>query len=226
MPDKPEIRHFSDLLCVWAYVAHVRLEELAHRYGDQVAISLHFCPVFPDAHGKIETAWKTRGGFEGYGAHVAHVAAGFDHVSVHPDVWQKVRPRSSGSAHLFLKAVALSDKAGGRLEDSALFRASWALRQAFFAEARDISDWREQAAVAETLGLDIGAIEGAMRSGAAMAALEADMRFCEQNHITGSPTFRMNEGRQILYGNVGFHLIEANVKELLRRPARDEASWC
>jgi len=157
---------------------------------------------------------------------VTAVGARFDHVRIHPDVWRKVRPRSSGAAHLFLKAVALSHEAPVPLEESAVFRTARALRQAFFAEAKDIAQWGEQAAVAETLGLDIGAIEAALRSGAAMAALEADTRFCEQNHITGSPTFRMNQGRQILYGNVGFHLIEANVKELLRAPSKDEASWC
>jgi len=44
---KPEIQHVSDMLCVWAYVSHVRLEELTRRYGDRLRISLHFCPSFP-----------------------------------------------------------------------------------------------------------------------------------------------------------------------------------
>jgi hypothetical protein len=32
-------------------------------------------------------------------------------------------------------------------------------------------------------------------------------------------------GRQKLFGNVGYRLLEANVQELLRAP-KDEASWC
>jgi len=36
----------------------------------------------------------------------------------------------------------------------------------------------------------------------------------------------MNDGRQKLFGNVGYRLLEANVQELRRRPAKDEASWC
>ncbi len=36
----------------------------------------------------------------------------------------------------------------------------------------------------------------------------------------------MNAGRQILYGNVGYRLIEANLNELLRAPNSDDASWC
>jgi hypothetical protein len=35
----------------------------------------------------------------------------------------------------------------------------------------------------------------------------------------------LNEGRQKLYGNIGFWLIEANVQSL-RTPATDDASWC
>jgi hypothetical protein len=36
----------------------------------------------------------------------------------------------------------------------------------------------------------------------------------------------MNEGRQRLFGDVGYRLIEANVEELLRGRTPDEASWC
>ena len=41
-----------------------------------------------------------------------------------------------------------------------------------------------------------------------------------------SPTFIMNEGRQKLFGNVGYRGLEANVGELLRSAPEDEASWC
>ena len=44
--------------------------------------------------------------------------------------------------------------------------------------------------------------------------------------IEGSPTIVLNEGRQKLYGNVGFRVIEANIAELLRDPRPGEASWC
>ena len=44
--------------------------------------------------------------------------------------------------------------------------------------------------------------------------------------IEGSPSFVLNEGRQKLYGNVGFRIIEANIQELLRAPGGDQASWC
>jgi hypothetical protein len=44
--------------------------------------------------------------------------------------------------------------------------------------------------------------------------------------IEGSTSLVLNEGRQKLYGNVGFRLIQANVQELFSEPRADEASWC
>ena len=58
------------------------------------------------------------------------------------------------------------------------------------------------------------------------ARLAADYQDADKMRIEGSPTFVLNEGRQKLYGNVGFRVIEANIQELLRAPAGDQASWC
>ena len=44
--------------------------------------------------------------------------------------------------------------------------------------------------------------------------------------LQGSPSFVLNDGRQKLYGNVGYRVIEANIEELLRAPSADQASWC
>ena len=43
--------------------------------------------------------------------------------------------------------------------------------------------------------------------------------------IQASPTLLLNEGRQRLGGNVGYRIIEANVRELLEG-APGQASWC
>ena len=47
----------------------------------------------------------------------------------------------------------------------------------------------------------------------------------EEFNIDGSPTYILNEGRQKLYGNVGYRVIEANIQELLADPG-ERASWC
>ncbi len=64
-----------------------------------------------------------------------------------------------------------------------------------------------------------------LEDGQAYAALAEDYEIAGQSQVQGSPTFVLNEGRQKLYGNVGYRIIEANVQELLR-DKRDMASWC
>lgn len=230
MTERPVVRHFSDILCIWAYVANARLEHIAERYGDRISIDLRVCSVFPDARNKIAMSWRDRGGPAGYGEHVRKVADSFGHVKIHPDAWSAVIPASSTAVHLFLKAAEIADPASADItipiSGRAAHSVAWALRLAFFADAMDISDWSVQAGIAEEAGLDLGRIEAAMKSGEAAARLDCDIRLCQELNVIGSPTFIMNEGRQILYGNVGAHLIQANIEELFRSPRTNEASWC
>ena len=224
MPPVPLIC-FSDVLCVWAYIAELRLAAVRAEFGEQVRIEQRFCSVFGDTARKIPAAWRDKGGYEGFNAHVRHSAAGFPEVTVHPDLWLTVRPASSMGAHLFLKAAQLDEAAGGGAPGSAE-AALHGLRHAFFAEARDIADWRVQGEVGRDVGLDIGRIEALIHDGQAFAALAADYQEAETLRVQGSPTFILNEGRQRLFGNVGYRIIEANIQELLRAPKVDQASWC
>ncbi|MCB1319116.1 MAG: hypothetical protein KDK34_02620, partial [Leptospiraceae bacterium] len=64
-----------------------------------------------------------------------------------------------------------------------------------------------------------------LENGEAMAALMRDTQLCQDQGITGSPTIVLNEGRQKLFGNVGYRVIEANIREILRNPG-NQASWC
>lgn len=104
----------------------------------------------------------------------------------------------------------------------------WSFRCAFFRDCRDISRWDTQCEIAETLGadIDINAIEECIHGGAAFARLAWDYQDADKMRIEGSPSLVLNGGRQKLYGNVGFRVMEANVQELLRAPRTDEASWC
>ena len=102
----------------------------------------------------------------------------------------------------------------------------WALRSSFFRDCRDISRWDVQCEIAEGAGADLGAIEELIHSGVAFAGLAADYQDADKMRIEGSPSLVLNEGRQKLYGNVGFRLIDANIQELFRAPRADDASWC
>ena len=76
------------------------------------------------------------------------------------------------------------------------------------------------------MGIDYRAVDEKIRSSEAVARLAVDSALSQKNGVAGSPTFVMNDGRQKLFGNVGYRLLEANVQELLRRTPENEASWC
>ncbi len=219
------IRYFSDLLCVWAYVAEVRVAAVKAAFGDQVRFEPLFCSVFGDSPRKIGAGWASKGGYPGFNNHLREVAARFPEIEVHADLWLTVRPASSTSPHLFVKAVALAE-AGGVLASGSADLAASALRRAFFHSARDISTRAVQEAVAGDLGLDLAAVRARINDGSAFAALAGDYQEADAVGIQGGPSFVLNEGRQKLYGNVGFRVLEANIQELLRAPTADQASWC
>lgn len=213
------IAYFSDVLCVWAYITQQRVDELKRQFGADIRIENHFCSVFGDTAAKIEATWAGRGGYEGFNRHLKEVAAQFPELELHPALWTVARPASSLGAHAFLKATEIA--APSRFEEVA-----WAMRRAFFHDGRDIADWHVQCEVASALGVDPEAAAKAIHSGEAFARLAADYQEAERLNIQGSPSFVLNEGRQKLYGNVGYRVLEANVRELLRSPMAGEASWC
>lgn len=226
--DAIRVIHFSDVLCIWAYVSQARIDELQAKLGDKVVVEARFCSVFGDTHTKLAKRWADRGGFSGYGAHVRDVADGFPHVAVHTDVWRKLQPASSLSCHLFLCAVRRLVGEGKLGEDGVTryHRACWALREAYFRDLRDVSSRAVQLAIAGELGLPMDELTSHLDDGVAHAELSADYDLAREHTVTVSPTLILNEGRQRLNGNVGFGVIEANVRELMLQKAAEQASTC
>jgi predicted DsbA family dithiol-disulfide isomerase len=217
---------FSDVFCIWAYIAQIRLDELKTNFEDKIVIEHHFVPVFGAAQEKLENRWRDRGGLAGYNAHVQEIAHKYSHVTVHPELWTTIVPPSSTSCHLFLQAIRLLELKGRIDKDQFLFeQAIRAFRKAFFVRLENISDRRVQFALAENLGLPIAAIEEEINNGAAYAELSKDWELVKEYSVTVSPTLILNEGRQRLLGNVGYRVMEANIRELLHS-APGEASWC
>jgi predicted DsbA family dithiol-disulfide isomerase len=225
-----EVTYFSDVLCIWAYASQTRIDAVKDKFGDTVQIKHQFCSIFGDTARKIISTWHDRGGYGGFNSHLREVAEWFPHIEVHPEIWLKTRPPTSTSAHLFMKAVQQLDREAGMVRipssESIFDQVLWAFRCAFFRDCRDIARWDVQCEIAEPFGADIVAIEQCIDDGTAFASLAADYQDADKMRIEGSPSFVLNEGRQKLYGNIGFRLIEANIQELLRAPRADEASWC
>ncbi|MGZ6013777.1 MAG: DsbA family oxidoreductase, partial [Caulobacteraceae bacterium] len=99
------IIYFSDVLCVWAYIAQLRLDEAQAQFGEQIAVEKRFCSVFGDTARKMQTQWAAKSGYEGFNAHLRQAVQAFPEVELNPDIWLTVRPSSSVSPHLFLKAT-------------------------------------------------------------------------------------------------------------------------
>jgi predicted DsbA family dithiol-disulfide isomerase len=218
-PTNTVIDYYTDMLCVWAWIAQPRLEELQRQWSDQVEVRHRYVDIFGDSYTKIALRWGAQDGFEKFSSHVRASAAPFDDTPIHPDIWTRVRPRSSLPAHLFLHAVGLMYDAG-TCQAMAL-----QIRRAFFVEAQDISQLTLLLELAATQRLDTTVLMDCIRDGRAMAGLSSDQRSASELGIKGSPTWVLNAGRQILYGNVGYRILHANIEELLKRPAA-EASWC
>jgi len=245
MSDRIHISYFSDVLCVWAYVAQIRLDELENQFGSEIELTQHFIPIFGSTAHRIGVGWEDRGGFPGYREHVHEICREFPHVDLSPDAWTKTIPTSSAVSHHFIKAVQLLEvdgeigsetdgasdggtdgsadepASGRRVSEVLALRA----RRSFFRDGEDISDMDRLLALAEEMALPIGAIERKLNGGEAMAALCRDVELRDEYKVEGSPTYVLNQGRQKLYGNLGYRIIEANVQEILSRPDH-QASWC
>jgi len=220
------IEHFSDVLCIWAYIAQIRIDELQSNFPDEVRIEYRFLSVFGDVPGKMAAQWADRGELEGYAAHVQEIAAKFEHININPQAWKANRPTSSLPAQLVLcgvKSLQASDPES--VERTLVERLLNSLRRAFFVELVDISNHRRLLDIAEAAGVDLANLQRVLDSGAAHAQLAADLAAAAQSNVRSSPTLTFNEGRQVLAGNVGYRVIDANIRELLRSSSNQQ-SWC
>jgi predicted DsbA family dithiol-disulfide isomerase len=218
---KIKLQYFTDVLCIWAYVAQVRLDELQSHFKSQLDTEYHFTALFGDVPTRIGQGWKEKGGYIAFAEHVQHVAEGFPHINVHEDVWRICRPKTSAIAHLLINAAQNLPTVSDQEVEKLIQR----IREAFFKEGRDISDVHVLMDIVKDLNLDFEAIWRGHVSGGAFARYSRDNELYHSLNLRGSPTYYLNEGRQLLYGNVGYKLLEANVNELLREPNM-QASWC
>ncbi len=213
------IEYYTDILCVWAWIAQRRIDELKKELQNQIEFQYCFVDVFGDVPAKIDAQWKEKGGYEGFAEHVQKSAAVFEYAYINDKVWREIRPTTSANAHLMLKAIEAIYGMGQCINMALNFR------KAFFVDAQNIGDLEVLFGLVEANGLNQKLIIKSINDGTAMAALMHDYQKSYQQGIKGSPSFVIDGGRQTLYGNVGYRVLLANVEELLKKP-NDEASWC
>lgn len=229
------IEYFSDVLCVWAYAAQPRLNQLHHDFPGQINLKYRFIPLFAAARQRIQSGWGGQDdGLPAFNQHILQVTNPWDHLEVNSRVWLENTPTSSTLAHLFIKAIELLQESeeiasqpvkefDGR---TLLEETIWRIRLAFFRDTNNISEIGVLRDIASDLKLPQKPVERLLNNGEAHASLHLDMEAKEEYQVNGSPTLIINEGRQKLYGNVGYRIIKANIQELFHNAQHGEASWC
>jgi len=220
------VLYFSDVLCVWAYSGQIRLDELRKKMGDKIHIQDRFLNIYGDVPGRIQ---KHTGDADeparAYAERMRGVAARFDHTKMSERCFTEVQPKSSNQAHLLLCAVrSLLDDEKLEVDFTDLVRS---MRLAFFEQARDIGRLDVLFGLLEEHDVAREPVEALLADGTAMAALSSDLLKKDELSVAGSPTYILDGGREKLFGNVGYRVIEANVVELLEATEdRRGASWC
>ena len=213
------IDYYSDVLCVWAWIAQRRVDELQAQWGERIRLNHRYLNLFGDTAERVGLKWADKGGYAGFGRHVVESAAPFDQAPVNPKVWADTQPKTSANAHLVLSAVELAES------EEASVTLALAIRRAFFVDALDIGQLPVLYEVAAGAGYDEAGIRACIRDGSAMAALVRNNQLAQDAGISGSPSWVLDGGRQKLYGNVGYRVLSANVEGLLDKSG-DDASWC
>jgi predicted DsbA family dithiol-disulfide isomerase len=213
------IDYYTDILCVWAWIAQRRIDQLNQKLENKIELRYYYVDVFGDVPTKIESQWSQKNGYVGFAEHVQKSASGFENAHINPKIWTEVRPKTSANAHLVLKAVELTHDKSTSIDMALKFRI------AFFKDALDIGNLEILFDLIKSNGLNLNIINTSIQDGSAMSTLMNAYRKSNQQGIKGSPSYVINDGRQTLYGNVGYRVLLANLEELLKNPA-DEASWC
>lgn len=206
--------HYSDLLCVWAYVTQPRVDKLQAVFGDAIEFGFHYVPVYGAALDKVDEHWGKKGGLEGYNRFVTELVDDLTDLPVHKGVWVESTPASSAPGHQWLCAARLAE-ADAELPGGATAELAWALRTAFFAEARNVAQYGVITEVTRAAGLPVDPLDARMRDGRAQAAFSADLAQTRAMNIRISPTVTLNEDRQRLTGNVSYDVLEANIRAML-----------
>ncbi len=222
------ITYYSDVLCIWGYSAKIKIDEMKSQFGEKIALEYRYTPLFVDMHSMLENNWAEKDGLQGYNKMMHKLGEMFPYVEIHPEIGLRNLPRSSATCHQFLKAIDLLEQRKEIISEDAnntlVEQVDWQIRLGYFRDAEDVSTTSKLMSIAEELKIPANSIETLLTNGEAMAALASCTTGDKQKLIEGSPSFVLNEDRQKLYGNVGYHIIEANIKALLETH-EDKPAW-
>lgn len=208
------IVYWSDPLCIWAYLAHDKIERLQARFGDEITFTFRVVPVFGSVPQRFRTGTWAAGGPEQRTRRTAEIAQEHGHTEVDGAVWRDDPPASSWAPAAVIKAAdLLADE--GVLDSNVPGALAQALRAAFFRDNHNVARREVQRQVVEGMSLPWTDIQALLDDGRALAALWEDHVEREACRVQGSPTWSFDDGRAMLFGNVSERVLQATVAEML-----------
>jgi predicted DsbA family dithiol-disulfide isomerase len=213
MRQRLQFSYWSDPLCVWALVAEQKLDRVLAELGDHVRVDYRIVPVFGSVPWRFAAGPWARDGVDGRIAATRRIAEQGGRTDVSGECWRRAMPASSWAPAAAIKAVfALEDGRG--VESGPAYQR--ALRERFFVSETNIALRAVQLEVAESLGLPRAPIEARLDDGSALAAVCEDHAEKERLRIQGSPTYVLDGGRAMLYGNFDYGILRSTVEALVR----------
>lgn len=209
-----QFSYWSDPLCVWAFAAQDRLDQLIAQRGDILTIDYRVIPVFGSIPYRFRDGSWAKAGPEGRAASTRRVAAMRGHDEVTGQVWLDDPPASSWPVGMAIKAM-IDLEARQEAPEGAGARYQRTLRRCFFVDNRNTARRRVQLEIAESLSLPVGLLEDMLDDGRAMALLWEDHLERERLKLQGSPTYVFDGGRAQLYGNFNTAILDATIDELV-----------
>ena len=83
------IEYYTDVLCVWAWIAQRRVEEVLAENGGNVLFQHRYLDLFGDTRTRIGQQWESKGQYQGFCDHVCKAAAPFSSAPVNPECWSR-----------------------------------------------------------------------------------------------------------------------------------------
>ena len=130
-----------------------------------------------------------------------------EHVRVH----HRIVPVFGSVPQRFRDGVWASSGPAGKAETTRAVAATHGV-----SDNQNVARRGEQLGLAESLGVDPGALATLLDDGTALAALYEDDVDAKASHVRGSPTYVFDGGRTTLYGNFPARILGATVEELIR----------
>ena len=214
-PNTLAFSYWTDPLCIWAFVARTKLDQLRTNSDAELHVSHRIVPVFGSVVQRFRDGSWAEAGPDGRAASTRRVAEQFGHTNITGQVWIDDAPASSWSPSLAIKSIFLAE-AAGEVPAGTAETFQWRLRECFFIKNLNIARRQIQLEVAESCDISARVLLARIDDGRAMAALFEDYEEKQNLGVRGSPTYVFDGAREVLYGNVPYELIQTTVNLLLR----------